>query len=411
MYFQFSEEMEVTTVSRWIKFFLLYVGAVVVGLSQLKITPIIKPLSELLQVNITQMSLLTSVFTISGIFIAIPGGILVSKYGAKRLLLIVMSCLVFGNLLGILSNSFGLLLISRIIEGISFSTIVMIAVVLINDWFKKTDYSGTAIGIFTTFPATASLIGMNLFLPLSNKYGLFASSYLLGSIGLVLIILYYFLVDEPVKEEVTENVGLRFLKEAAENKMVWLLGVLQGVMAFVLYSYIALYPLFFTDYYNLSVSTANFYASLFGLFGIPFGVLAGVMIDRMENKGLIFISSYGMMFLACLVAPYLGSSKVAFITQIFFLSVSASLASSAVTIMVSKVVKVERLLGISLSIVNIFYYTCIVIGAPIVASVIEQISWPIGLLLLATVAFIGLLVSFVLSKLLKIKYTGGIENE
>lgn len=396
---------------KWLKFLILYMGAVVVGLSQLKITPIIKPLAEQLQVNITQMSLLTSIFTISGIFIAIPGGILVSKYGAKKLLLIVMSCLVLGNIIGILSNSFSVLLISRVIEGISFSTIVMIAVVLINDWFKESSYSGTAIGIFTTFPATASLIGMNLFLPLSNKYGVFASSYLLGGLGFILIILYYFFIDEPQKDQVKDShVGLEFLKAAVENKTVWVLGILQGVMAFVLYSYIALYPLLFTDYYSLQVSQANFYASLFGLFGIPFGVIAGILIDKTKNRGLIFLAAYTMMFLACVSAPYLAGNTVAFIIQIFFLSVSASLASSSVTIMVPKVVTNEKLLGISLSIVNIFYYTCIVIGAPLVAFIIEKMSWITGLLLLASVSCIGVITSITLIKLFN-QNIGGIENE
>lgn len=396
--------------NKWFKFIILYVGAVVVGLSQLKITPVIKPLAEQLQVNITQMSLLTSVFTISGIFIAIPGGILVSKYGAKKLLLIVMSCLVLGNIIGILSNSFSVLLVSRVIEGISFSTIVMIAVVLINDWFKDSSYSGTAIGIFTTFPATASLIGMNVFLPLSTKFGVFASSYLLGGLGFILVILYYFFIDEPQAEGAEEgHVGLEFLKEATENKTIWVLGILQGVMAFVLYSYIALYPLLFTDYYSLPVSQANFYASLFGLFGIPFGVIAGILIDKMKNRGLIFIAAYAMMLLACVAAPYLGGKTVAFITQIFFLSVSASLASSAVTIMVPKVVENKKLLGISLSIVNIFYYSCIVIGAPLVALVIEKVSWTAGLLVLASISCIGLIASFALTKLFN-RNLGGIKN-
>ena len=397
--------------NKWLKFTMLYIGAVVVGLSQLKITPIIKPLAEQLQVNMTQMSLLTSVFTISGIFIAIPGGILVSRYGAKKLLLIVMSCLVLGNVLGILSKSFSLLLVSRVIEGISFSTIVMIAVVLINDWFKDSHYSGTAIGIFTTFPATASLIGMNLFLPLSNRFGIFASSYLLAGLGIFLVISYFFLIEEPITEKQDEAVvGINVLKEAAQNKTVWVLGILQGVMAFVLYSYIALYPLLFTDYYSLPVSQANFYASLFGLFGIPFGVIAGMLIDKMKNRGLIFIAAYGMMLAACLAAPYLAGSQVAFIVQIFFLSVSASLASSSVTIMVPNVVREERLLSVSLSIVNIFYYSCIVIGAPLVAAIIEKMSWPIGLLLLASVACIGLVASFVLTKQFN-QSIGGIRNE
>ncbi|MDU2215893.1 MFS transporter [Enterococcus avium] len=184
-------------VNKWMKFFLLYAGGTLIGMSQLKIAPVITPLSQYLHTSLTQMSLLTSVFTISGIFIAIPGGALVTKIGAKNLLLVIIGLLAVGIFLGTIAGSFSLLLVTRIIEGVSFSTIVMTAVVLISYWFKDSSHSGTAIGIFTTFPALASLISMNLFLPLSERFGHFASWYLIGGLSLIMWILYFLFLDAP----------------------------------------------------------------------------------------------------------------------------------------------------------------------------------------------------------------------
>lgn len=186
--------------NKWMKFFLLYAGGTLIGMSQLKIAPVITPLSQYLHTSLTQMSLLTSVFTISGIFIAIPGGALVTKIGAKNLLLVIIGLLAVGNFLGTIAGSFSLLLVTRIIEGVSFSTIVMTAVVLISYWFKDSSHSGTAIGIFTTFPALASLISMNLFLPLSERFGHFASWYLIGGLSLIMWILYFLFLDAPVED-------------------------------------------------------------------------------------------------------------------------------------------------------------------------------------------------------------------
>ncbi|MBP1039494.1 MFS transporter [Vagococcus sp. BWB3-3] len=190
--------------NKWMRLILLYLGGTLIGLSQLKIMPIVEPLAKHLNVSMTQMSWLTSIFTVSGIFIALPGGILVTKLGAKKLLLIIIGLLAVGNFMGALVTSFPLLLISRVIEGISFSTIIMTSVVLISDWFKDSPHSGTAIGLFMTFPATASMIAMNSFAPLSERFGYFASWYLLGGMSLLMVVVYYFLIDNP---QATENDG------------------------------------------------------------------------------------------------------------------------------------------------------------------------------------------------------------
>lgn len=378
--------------NKWMKFILLYVGATLIGMSQLKIAPVINPLADYLGVSLTQMSWLTSIFTISGIFIAIPGGALVTKIGAKKLLILITALLAVGNFLGTLSSSYYLLLFSRVVEGISFATIVMTGVVLISYWFKDSKYSATATGIFTTFPASASLLSMNLFLPLSQKFGPYASWYLIGSIALVMCLLYLLFLDAPDEKEEQEKIDNPFAV-AAKNGKIWLLGIMQGCMAFVLYAYIALYPVLFSDYYGLSQTTSNFYSSLFGLFGIPFGVLAGYLIDKTKRPGWIIFSSFAIMSVSCLAAPFLAGNTIAILLQVFFLSVAASLASSSITIMVPENVTNKKLIGYSMSIVNLFYYSCIVIGAPLISKIIESLSWKAGLFVLTGIALIGVLMA------------------
>lgn len=360
-----------------------------ISLSQLKVPPVMNELSESLHVSLSSLSWLMSIFTLSGIFIAIPGGMIVSKIGAKKLLLIITGCLVLGNLLGALVSNFYLLLVTRAIEGISFSTIVMIAVVLISYWFKDSKNSGTALGIFTTFSALGSLIGMNIFAPMAQVFGTTSLWYFTAALAFILFLLFLWFIDEPESKDIAEAKNMDMFREAIQNRKIWLLAVMQGSMAFVLFTFISVYPLLFIDYYGLSENIANFYASLFGLLGLPFGILAGYLMDKTTKPGVIILLAFMVMTLACLSAAYL--SRSTYVLQVFLLSAAASLASSAVTIMVPRIVKQGELIGYSMSIVNLLYYLGIFAGAPIITKSIELLSWKAGLFILTIIAFMGVI--------------------
>ncbi|MBC1921755.1 MFS transporter [Listeria grayi] len=372
---------------RWGKFLLLYAGGVVISLSQLKVPPVIPELAAKFDTSVSALSWLMSIFTVSGIFIALPGGMIVARIGAKKLLLGITACLALGNFLGAVSSNYTVMLISRAVEGISFSTIVMTGVVLISYWFKESDNSGTAIGIFTTFSAAGSLIAMNIFAPMAAQFGLQSLWIFTGCLSLLLFFCFALFLDAPSSKAEGSAGEQGLFRIAAKNKKIWLLAVMQGCMAFVLFTFINIYPLLFTDYYGLSKTVANFYASLFGLFGIPFGVLAGYLIDKTKKPGLIISTAFLLMVCACLGSAYLSAST--YILQIFCLSVAASLSSSAVTIMVPHIAKHSKMIGYSMSLVNLLYYLGIFIGAPIITKMIEKTSWRFGIFLLAGVAAIG----------------------
>jgi len=86
------------------------------------------------------------------------------------------------------------------------------------------------------------------------------------------------------------------------------------------------------------------------------------------------------------------SSNVTFIMQLFALSAGASLASSCVMILAPKVVKQDRLIGASVSFINLFYYVGIFVGTPIVTKLSEgDQSWQNSIYLLSGIGVIALL--------------------
>ncbi|MEI5992491.1 MFS transporter [Candidatus Enterococcus mansonii] len=380
--------------NRWVKFLLLYFGGVIVSLSQLKLVPIQNELAQELGMSLSLVSWLMSIFTVSGIFLAIPGGALVTKFGPKKLLVALMACLAIGNVLGAFSNSFWLLLISRAVEGISFSMIIMVGIVLINFWFKDVG-SGIATGLWGTFSALGSMLAMNLFKPLSQQYGLRSLWVIIAGFSVLFLALYLLFLDEPtsqMSEQPKEGKGS--IKNAMANKSIWLLAFAQGCMAFVLFTFINLYPLIYEQLYGLSETLANRYTGYFGLFGIPFGALAGYLIDKTKKGQVIILFSFLLMLVATFWMGYL-SSSFTFIAQLFALSAGASLSSSCVMILAPNSVKQERLIGASISFINLFYYIGIFIGTPLVTKVSEyNHSWLTAIYLLSGVGLAAVFAIF-----------------
>lgn len=379
--------------NRWVNFGLLYLGGIVVSLSQLKIVPIQKEVAHLLEARLSTVSWLMAIFTISGIFLSVPGGALVTKLGPKKLLLGLMGCLIVGNVWGYLSQDFTLLLLSRAIEGISFSMIIMVGIVLINDWFHDS-HRGLATGIWGTFSAFGSMAAMNVFYPMAKKYGVKAPWLFVAVLAAVLLVLYLFLLQSPRVEMTDEpNADTGLFRQGTRNRKLWLLALAQGCMSFVLFTFINIYPLLYTQQYHLSELIANRYAGYFGLFGIPFGALAGYLIDKTKKGHFIILASFMLMTLSALAANYMGTTG-SFLSQSLALSAGAGLSSACVMTLTPSVVTNPRLIGASISFVNFIYYIGIFIGTPLTTKIAERSdSWHTGIWLLSAVGLIGFLLT------------------
>ena len=382
--------------NKWLMFLILLISAITVGVSQLKIAAVMQDVAAALGVSTTQAALLMSVFTIAGIVLAIPGAAIQDKMGPKNLLLLLMACLAAGNVLGAVSGSFAVVVVSRIIEGISYAMIIMVGVTMINTWFADGGAS-TATGIFNTFAAVANFIAMNASIPIMKTMGLKSLWWVGAGLSALCLVLVAMFIQAPRAASEGGDNSKATIGEAMANLRVDVLSLAMFCIAFVLFGFITCYPQLFQGYYGLTAETANFYSSLNGLFGIPFCILCGVLVEKTGKPFVIAIIGAVGTALLCYTMPYLGPS-----TYIVHVLVSAicpgGLVMTSIFCLAPMLSKRPALIGYSMSIINMLYYIGVFASTPVIVGAASS-SWKSASLIMTAAAAGAVVLLFVVASM------------
>lgn len=165
-----------------------------VAICQFKVAATTALLMQNFDINNMEVGLLTSATSIAGIILAIPVGALIAKFGFKHIGLIALCACAIGSCIGTYTNSYGMLLFSRILEGIavgSIFTIVPSLIAMVADGKIRTIF----ISIFSCYPGIGKIIVFvttNLIVEKSNPES-YKNLWLLTSILLLICIVLWFL--------------------------------------------------------------------------------------------------------------------------------------------------------------------------------------------------------------------------
>lgn len=374
--------------NRGLLFIIIYLSALCVSLSQLKIVPLLGDIAGTLGISFTQTSWLMSIFTLAGIILAIPGASILGKFGPKKLFMMLMAALVVGNGLGAVSSSYGLLIVSRAIEGIAFAMVIMVGIVLIGQWFTD-GKAGLAVGIYTTFPSLGNVIAMNTALPIANQFGQKSVWIVVAVLSALCFVLLAAVLknDQPQPDADGPKAPQVSYKEALTNGKVWVLSLGQMCVGFVLFTFITIYPTLFTGLYGLDVTTSNFYAGLFGFFSIPFCILSGFLIDKVGNAPRITLVAFLGLAVTCFLTPML--SQNTYILHTLFAAMFTGLIIPAILYIAPGVTSKPALIGYSIALVNLMYYVGIFFGVPIVMNTSAASGWSAASYILTGVSLFG----------------------
>ncbi|WP_213950913.1 MFS transporter [Tepidanaerobacter syntrophicus] len=384
--------------SKHLMFLVLYIAAMTVSLSQQKIPPIMDIVANSLNITIAQASWLMSAFTLAGIVLAIPGAAIMNKIGPKNLLLTLMASLFIGNILGAFANTFVLMLISRVIEGIAFAMIIMVGLVMVNTWYSGS-IAGTMVGVFNTFGAVGPFIAMNIAIPLVGKFGLKSLWLLIAGLSALSFILVLMIIDLPnsQSENEKESQETASVAEAIKNGKMWILALMQGCVTFVLFTYITSYPRIFVDFYKLEPVKANFYASLNGLFGIPFCIIGGAIVDKTGKPAALSLISFLVLSIVGYTTTLLGPTT--FIFHILASAIFPGFIMTAVFTMAPSIAKSPAYIGYTIAFVNLVYYIASFICTPVVLSTATSLGWPVAKNIVALVAIVGAILTVIFMRI------------
>ena len=146
-------------------------------------------------INPNNMGLLGGVFFLSFAIFQIPAGILIDKYGPRKVMSYVIIFAVLGSIIFALSNSFYILLIGRVLMGLGCSICLMGSLVLITRWTDSDQFSKLA-GIILAVGGIGGLLATTPLSYFSELFGWRLSFWLAAAVTFCVMILYYFILED-----------------------------------------------------------------------------------------------------------------------------------------------------------------------------------------------------------------------
>lgn len=374
----------------WLVLAAVYLASVAAPFNQFKVPPILPTLMERFGVNLSQGGLLMSTVALTGLILALPAGLFVQRLGSRLSGLIALGCLIAGATLGALSPTFGILALSRIIEGVGIGLMGVIAPATIAQWFPP-QRQGAAMGIWATWVPVGSVLMYNLAPRLALAYGWQIVWWGGAAFTLVTALLYAWIVRQPPQSETPTSSSAPSLsfRQSLANRDIWLLGVAFACFNLVLVSIGTYYPTFLHEVRGYPLPQASFLASIATLVVLFSAPAAGWLSDRLNSRRLLI----AIPFLAVAILlwfPFL----VHGIGIVLLMAIQGLLIGAIPTATFAaapEVMKKPQWAGLGLAVVLFGQYVGQLVGPLVFGELVLRFDWFFAGLLLIPASLLGFL--------------------
>lgn len=252
-------------------------------------------LSQELGFSSVQISNIASLTLYAYAFMQIPAGILIDKYGPRKISSIGVIIAGIGSILFGLIKVIGLAYISRIMVGIGTSVILLSVFKIQGNWFKEEEFGSVTakfafIGNLGSVLATFPLVYLNEFIGWRNSF------ILIGCLGLIIGTLIHIIVRnnpyeygfkvEVKAEDSIEKVNIiEGLKSVLKNKATWYNSFIMFSLVGVSTAISSLWGVkYIVDVYQVNKSSAAFIIS-FLTYGFVFGsVIMNILFNKIKGS-------------------------------------------------------------------------------------------------------------------------------
>lgn len=257
-----------------------------VAVCQFKASATSALLMQTFDINNMEVGLLTSATSIAGLILAIPVGAVITKFGFKFIGAIALFACAIGSCLGFFTNSYGVLLFSRILEGIAVGSIFIVTPSLIAV-LAKGKLRTFFMSVFSCYVGVGQIIVFvtaNLIVDQSDPES-YKNLWLLTSILLFICIVLWLVFIKPTRtKSVSEDTPVKirgFYKYAA----LW-------IIALLMFFYISIYKggttyaMSYNNSIGLDLIFSNSLSTIRAFVCIVASIITGLIIASFSAKKL-----------------------------------------------------------------------------------------------------------------------------
>jgi MFS family permease len=291
-----------TSPYRWVVLFAVFYVFVAFAFAFQEIPPLMIPIMDEFKITNTEANLLMSIVVIPGIFLGIPVGASVDKYGVKLVGFASTVLIVIGGLTTAMANSFATILIGRLILGFGGVFVTTAMPALIPQWFQSKEL-GKAMGIYGINMPLATVIAFQAASALTLIHDWRYPLYVGTVVGIVAIAVFTSTVKEgPLKPK--EHKQRLSSRQALRNIEIWKVGIVWLLFNAAALAFTTSAPSLFENYKGMDRTYAIFLASILMLAAIPFVPVYGWFSDRMGRRKPLMVIGSVLMALAFIAVAY-----------------------------------------------------------------------------------------------------------
>lgn len=379
------------TKNPWMILVVMLISMMAGAICMNKVAPVLINIQEDLAISSSaQAGLLMSIFTFSGIILSVPMGVLTTKYGTFKTGLFSLICIIAGSVLGALSGSYGVMMFSRLIEGIGLMFLGTIGPAAVARAFAGRS-SGTAMGLLMCYMSFGQIIALNI-APIIAAGSTWRNFWWVSAaFGVVALVLWLLLVrdDKTAQAEASNNAENKVtLGQVLSNKSVLLVCATfftYCVAHFGVFNYL---PTFMAEVGGISSTKAGSLTSIASLMGIPIGILGGVLADKWGSIKKPLALTMILFAVAVGITPFFGSNT--YIVYVVIYGIVAMAEAGLSFAAVTTVVKPEEA-AIASAALSTAQWLGAFLSTLVFGALLDAVGWTTTFFVMVPIAVVGVL--------------------
>jgi MFS family permease len=241
------------------------------------IPPILGTLINTLGMSHTQAGALMGLFTLPGIFLALPGGYLSDLMGTRRVGLMGLALMTTGTFVMIpLDPTF--LYLGRILAGVGAAILVVVAPQIISQRFLGREL-GLAMGFFNTAVPLGTILAFNVMGAMGESFGIWVVITSTGGLSFIGLTAFYLIFADEESSGPGGPSGSLSFSIRGLGKKIWIVALVWALFNISLLSFFTFGIDFFTSC-GYDPKIAGFISSIPMIVSIILAPLAGLALDR-----------------------------------------------------------------------------------------------------------------------------------
>lgn len=373
----------------WTIMLIAFLAGIALAWVQNKIPPVITTLMDSFHINMATAGWLSSIFSVTGLIMAIPAAFVLNKLGPKKCGLISLGCALVGSLLGVYATNVPVLLVSRVIEGFGVGFISVIAPALISMWFPI-ENRGLPMGIWGAWQMVAQAATFFLGSALTIKMGWQGMWWFGIALCIVAFILYALKVTSPPAEYNHADVESSDVPiwEGFKSFSTWCMFGVALFYCIGCFGWCTWTAPYWSEAFGWDIGKANNYVAFIYMLEIPFVIIIGWILDKVKDRkrfGLILAALYVVILF---ISFRMHSPRFILAFAIIYPILEGSICTVFWTL-TPQTVKKPQLAGIALGILVMGMNVGMVIGPPLTGAVIETYGWAAGTIPISLAALLA----------------------